>query len=63
MNHPIDELMLQIFFVITALAIAISNGVLLWTLFKKRNKIRAVKIFATLSCSDIGVGILSISLV
>ena len=62
-NHPVDALMLQISFTITALAIAISNGTLMWKLFKKRRKTRADKIFIILSCSDIGVGIFSIPLV
>ena len=54
---------LQVYFIFTALAIVISNGVLLWKLFKKRYKTRADKIFIILSCSDIGVGLFSIPII
>ena len=62
-NHSVDTLILQIYFIITALAIAISNGTLLWRLLKNGMKRRADKIFIILSCSDIGVGLFSIQLV
>ena len=62
-NHSVDTLILQIYFIITALAIAISIGALLWRLLKNRRKTRADKIFIILSCSDIDVGLFSIQLV
>ena len=62
-NHPVDALMLQIYFIITALAITISNSALLGKLFRKGSKTRAHRIFIILSCSDIGVGIFSIPMV
>ena len=62
-NHSINTFMLQIYFIFTALAIIISNGALLWKLFKKRYKTRADKIFIILSCSDIGVGLFSIPII
>ena len=55
--------MLQIYFIITALAITIWNSTLLGKLFKKRSKTSADRIFIILSCSDIGVGIFSIQTV
>ena len=59
-NHFADILVLQIYFIFTALAIVTSNGLLLHKLFKKRCKTRADKIFIILSCSDVGVGLFSI---
>ena len=59
-NHSVDLLILQIYVVFTALAIVTSNVVLLYRLSKKKQKMRADKIFIMLSCSDIGVGLFSI---
>ena len=59
-QHSIDILILQIYYTFAALAIVASNGVLLHKLFKKRSKTRADKMFIILSCSDIGVGLLSV---
>ena len=59
-HYSIDILILQIYYTFAALAIVASNGVLLHKLFKKRSKTRADKMFIILSCSDIGVGLLSV---
>ena len=59
-HYSIDILLLQIYYTFTALAIVVSNGVLLHKLFKKRHKTRADKMFIILSCSDIGVGLVSV---
>ena len=59
-NHLANTLVLQIYFIFTALAIVTSNGLLLHKLFKKRCKTTADKIFIILSCSDVGVGLFSI---
>ena len=59
-HYSINILILQIYYTFTALAILASNGVLLYKLFKKRRKIRADKMFIILSCSGIGVGLVSV---
>ena len=55
-----DILILQIYYIFTAIAIVTSNGLLLYKLLKKRLKTRADKMFIILSCSDIGVGLSSV---
>ena len=52
--------MLEIFFIFTALAIRILNGILLWEIFQKRCKPKADKIIIILSCSDNSDGLSSI---
>ena len=59
-HYSIDILILQIYYTFTALAIGASNSALLHKLFKKRHKTRADKMFIILSCSDIGVGLVSV---
>ena len=59
-HYSIDILILQIYFIFTALPIVASNSALLHKLFKKRHKTRADKMFIILSCSDIGVGLVSV---
>ena len=59
-HYSIDILILQIYYTFTALAIVASNSALLHKLFKKRDKTRADKMFIILSCSDIGVGLVSV---
>ena len=59
-HYYVDILILQIYYLLTALTIVMSNGVLLHKLFKKRHKTRADKMFIILSCSDIGVGLINV---
>ena len=58
--YYIDILILQIYYILTTIAIVTSNGLLLYKLLKKRLKTRADKMFIILSCSDIGVGLSSV---
>ena len=56
----IDILILQIYYIFTAIAIVTLNGLLLYKLLKKKLKMRADKMFIILSCSNIGVGLSSV---
>ena len=58
-----DILILQIYYVFTALTIVISNGLLLHALISKKCKTRPDKLFLIMSSSDVGVGLFSIPLV
>ena len=55
--------MLEIFFILTVLAIRILNGILLWEILQKRHKPKADKIFIILSCSDNSDGLSSILII
>ena len=55
--------MLQISFIFTALAIVISNGILLYKRFMKRCKTRTDESFITLNCYNISVRSFSIPIV
>lgn len=55
--------MLEIFFIFTALAIKILNGILISDIFQKRCKTRANKTFIILSCSNISVWLFSVSII
>lgn len=62
-SHSVHILILQIYYTSTALAVITLNSVLLNKILKRRQKTRADKIFITLSCSDIGVGLFSIPMI
>ena len=59
----IDLTVLHIAFIITALLILASNGILLQRLLLKKKKTRHDKLFIILSISDMSVGTITVPLV
>ena len=59
-DYKTDILVLQIYYMSTALITVLSNGMLLHKLLRKTPKTRPDKLFIVMSCSDIGVGLFTI---
>ena len=59
-HHGIDLTILVAFSVLTAILIVTANGCLLIKLLRKKDKVRADKLFVILCFSDIGIGIFAI---
>ena len=61
-DYKTDILVLQIYYMSTALITVLSNGMLLHKLLRKTPKTRPDKLFIVMSCSDIGVGLFTVSI-
>ena len=59
-NKDSGVFLLALFYSVISVVVVVSNGLLLYKIFKQKQKTRADKLFIILSASDICVGLISL---